>query len=464
MAKDNNETTPKPITKKHEARIAKEKRQNKILLTIVIAILALVVLIVTYGILDNSVLKYNKPVAKVNNTTITVRQFQKRVQYERLSQVEYFTTYASSAYAYFFQSYLLEMQNSLDDYLQFGSDMLDTMINEAVLAEKAKELGITVTEEDINKEIERGFGYFPNGTPTAEPTIEYRPTSTFSPTQLALVTLTPIPTLVPTATLVPPTPTVDLTAVATTAETTESSTTEEATPTATLEPATATPEATATSTPAATEIPATATPYTKAGFESLYQSMIKNISDNFEYTDADFRDYVRSLLMNQKMYDYINKDVSRDQEMVWARHILVSTEEEALAVREKLLASGDWTTVAAESSIDSGTASKGGDLGWFTRNQMVEEFETVAFSLEIGEISEPVQSDYGYHIIQVLGHEVRQLTDDEFDIFKSNNYSRYIEEAKAEMEIKKYDRWASVVPSTPAIPDEYRIDATTTAE
>lgn len=465
MAKDNNDTTPKPITKKHEARIAKEKRQNKVLLTIVIAVLALVVLVVTYGILDNSVFKYSKPVAKVNNTTISVRQFQKRVQYERLSQVEYFTTYASSAYAYFFQSYLVQMQNSLDDYLQFGSDMLDTMINEAVLVEKAKELGITVTEEDIDKEIERGFGYFPNGTPTAEPTIEYRPTSTFSPTQLALVTLTPIPTLEPTATLIPPTSTVDQTPVATTDEPVEGTTTEEAaTATATLVPATATPEATATSTPAATEIPATATPYTKAGFDSRYQGMISSISENFEYTDADFRDYVRSLLMNQKMFDYINKDVSRDQEMVWARHILVGTEEEALAVRETLLESGDWTTVAAESSIDSGTASIGGDLGWFTRNQMVEAFENVAFSLEIGEISEPVQSDYGYHIIQVLGHEVRQLTDEEFDTFKNNNYSKFIEEAKAEMDVKKYDRWASFVPSTPAIPDEYRIDTTTTSQ
>jgi parvulin-like peptidyl-prolyl isomerase len=443
MSKGNTESAPKLISKKHEARLEKEGRQKKILLIGVIAILALVVFLVVYGILDSTVLKQSKPVAKVNSTTITVREFEKRVQYERLSQIETFSMYASSPYAMFFQDSLITVQNALDNYIQFGSDMLDTMIDEAVITEKAKELGITVTDEDINKEIERGFGFYPNGTPTAAPTIEFLPTSTFSPTQLALVTLTPTPTLEPTATAMPATPTVGTT------------NTEAATPTV----ATSSSEAAT-----ATVIPPTATPYTQAGFESSYQTMINSINEKFPYTDADFKEYVRSLLINQKVFEYVNKDATQNQEMVWARHILVSTEEEAKSVLENLAKGQDWSIVAAGFSIDTGTASNGGDLGWFYRGKMVEAFETEAFKLKIGEISQPVKTDFGYHIIQVLGHEVRQLTDDEFTTMKSTAFNKFIADSKAEMNVKKYDVWASVVPNSPSIPTELRIDTSATAQ
>lgn len=459
MAKENTESTPKPLTKKHEARVEKENRQKKFLLIGIISILILVVALIVYGILDSTVLKQGKAVAKVDSTTITVDQFEKRVQYERLSQVELFTTYAASPYAMFFQDSLLQMQNSLDNYLQFGSDTLDTMISEVVLAKKAEELGITVTDEDINKEIERGFSFYPEGTPTSAPTVEYRPTSTFSPTQLALVTLTPTPTLEPTATSIPATPTVEVTAA--------EGETETAAGTVTAEPATPTSEVTEvtpTEEPTATSIPPTATPYTRAGFESAYQGMITSINDNFPYTDTDFRAYVRNLLINQKMFDYVNTDVTQDQDMVWARHILVATEEEANAVLEKLSAGQDWSTLCAGFSTDTASASNGGDLGWFYKGQMTEAFEAEAFKLAIGEISKPVKTDFGYHIIQVLGHEVRQLSDDQYTTLKSNNFNKFIEAAKAEYKIKKFDIWAKIVPNTPAISDQYRIADTATAQ
>lgn len=440
MAKENQNNAPRPASRKHEARLARENRQKKIMVAIVIGILAVVVLLVGYGILYNQVIKQNRPVAQVDTAKITVDQFEKRVQYERLSYVDSFTNYAASGYAQLFQSYLLEMQNSLDNYIQFGSDVLDKMINEAVIEAKAKELGITVSDDEIDKELERGFGFFPDGTPTPE-TIEeftFKPTSTLSAQQLAIITITPTPSPEPTLT---PEPT-----------STESP----------AEEATATPDVvvTATSEPTATQIPPTATPYTREGFESLYQSMMTNINDQFNYSDADFREYVRALLLNQKVFDHVTKDITRDQDMVWARHILVETEEEAKAVLDRLNAGEDFGVIAAEVSVDTSNSASGGDLGWFTQGQMVEEFDKAAFTLEIGKLSEPIQTEFGFHIIQVLGHEVRELSDEQLDTFKNQVYYKFIEDAKAEMTIKKNDVWAEVVPSTPAIPTQYRITGT----
>ncbi len=440
MAKEKENNAPRPASKKHEARLARENRQKKIMVAIVIGILAVVVLLVGYGILYNQVIKQNRPVAQVDTTKITVDQFEKRVQYERLSYVDSFTNYAASGYAQLFQSYLLEMQNSLDNYIQFGSDVLDKMINEAVIEAKAKELGITISEEEIDQELERGFGYFPEGTPTPE-TIEeftFKPTSTLSAQQLAIITITPTPSPEPTLTPEP----------AATGSPTEA--------------ATATPDVavTATSEPTATQIPPTATPYTREGFESLYKSMMTNINDQFDYSDADFREYVRALLLNQKVFDQVTKDVTREQDMVWARHILVETEEEANAVLERINAGEDFGVIAAEVSIDTSNSVSGGDLGWFTQGQMVEAFDEAAFSMEIGKLSEPIETEFGFHIIQVLGHEVRELSDEQLETYKNQVYYKFIEDAKAEMTIKKNDVWAEIVPSTPTIPTEYRITGT----
>ncbi len=84
-----------------------------------------------------------------------------------------------------------------------------------------------------------------------------------------------------------------------------------------------------------------------------------------------------------------------------ARHILVEDEATALEVKAKLDAGEDFAELAKQVSKDPGSASNGGDLGYFSKGVMVEEFDNVAFSQAIGVISDPVQSSLGYHIIKV---------------------------------------------------------------
>ncbi len=88
-------------------------------------------------------------------------------------------------------------------------------------------------------------------------------------------------------------------------------------------------------------------------------------------------------------------------EEVRASHILLKTEDEAKAVLAQLEAGADFATLAREKSTDTTTAPQGGDLGWFGRGTMVQEFEDAAFSLEVGQRSGIVQTQYGYHIILV---------------------------------------------------------------
>ena len=85
-----------------------------------------------------------------------------------------------------------------------------------------------------------------------------------------------------------------------------------------------------------------------------------------------------------------------------ARHILVATEAEARRIIAELKAGGDFAAIAKAKSADPGSAGKGGDLGYFTKGQMVPEFEAAAFALRPGEFTEqPVKTQFGWHIIKV---------------------------------------------------------------
>ena len=84
-------------------------------------------------------------------------------------------------------------------------------------------------------------------------------------------------------------------------------------------------------------------------------------------------------------------------------HILVEKQGESLAIAERIKKGEKFGRLAKELSIDSGSAKKDGNLGYFTKGMMVKQFEEVAFKLQIGEISEPVKTEFGYHIIKRLG-------------------------------------------------------------
>ena len=156
--------------------------------------------------------------------------------------------------------------------------------------------------------------------------------------------------------------------------------------------------------------------------------------------------------------------MTHEQEQVWARHILVSDETTAKSVYAQLSAGADFATLAVTFSIDTGTKDKGGDLGWFGKGVMVVEFETAAFALEIGQISQPVQTSKGWHIIQVLGHEIRPLTDSEFTTAVSTVFNKWLTDQRTGATIIVSDNWAGNTPVLPSLEGAFaELSATATA-
>lgn len=121
----------------------------------------------------------------------------------------------------------------------------------------------------------------------------------------------------------------------------------------------------------------------------LIQAGVKNILDTVTVTDEEVKAFYES-----------NPDMFKGEESVRAKHILVDSEEKAKEVKAAIDGGLSFEEAAKENS-SCPSSSQGGDLGAFTRGRMVPEFEDAAFALAIGEVSEPVKTQFGYHLIKV---------------------------------------------------------------
>jgi peptidyl-prolyl cis-trans isomerase C len=118
-----------------------------------------------------------------------------------------------------------------------------------------------------------------------------------------------------------------------------------------------------------------------------------------EYLDREVKKAVTPEAA-RKLYDETVKNITPEPE-VRARHILVESEDEAKTVKTRLDKGEDFARLAAEASKDPGSKTDGGDLGFFSKDRMVEPFAEAAFKLEPGQISDPVKSQFGWHVIKV---------------------------------------------------------------
>jgi peptidyl-prolyl cis-trans isomerase C len=134
----------------------------------------------------------------------------------------------------------------------------------------------------------------------------------------------------------------------------------------------------------------------------------------------------------RKVYDEAASQMGGDEE-VRARHILVESEDEAKQIVDELKKGGDFAEIAKKKSKDPG-AQDGGDLGYFTKEQMVPEFSKVAFEIEPGKVSDPVKSQFGWHVIKVEDKRKRKAP--EFDQVKPQIETYVTRKAQADLVAK----------------------------
>lgn len=155
----------------------------------------------------------------------------------------------------------------------------------------------------------------------------------------------------------------------------------------------------------------------------------------------------KTLVTDDQLKAAYNEKIAgmKGQEEVKARHILVGTEEEAKKIQDELKKGGDFDAIAKEKSTDKGSGANGGDLGWFTKDRMVPAFADAAYKLKKGEVSGPVKSDFGWHIIKL--EDRRAIKPPSFDEMKESlraeatnkSVQGYVEGLLKKADIKYYD-------------------------
>jgi len=182
------------------------------------------------------------------------------------------------------------------------------------------------------------------------------------------------------------------------------------------------PDPSATPAPQGTPLP-TANPYDR----------LKTALDNLKVmNETDFRQLIiRPQITSERLQDSFLKEVPATEPQIHARHILLESEEAAKAAKERLDKGEPFDKLAAELSKDSSNKDKAGDLGWFGTGRMTKPFEDAAFGLPVNQISDPVKSDFGWHVIQVLERdENRPLAEEQKTERRGQLFKDWLEKRK----------------------------------
>jgi parvulin-like peptidyl-prolyl isomerase len=419
---DKRSSTPKVVTKKHIARLEREQRQIRLIRGMAIGGIVVVVALLVYGYLNMNVFSKQQAVALVNGAKITIGQFQERVRLERvglynqLNQYQYF----QQAFGMDTTQQQQDITTTLNSTDTMGDRVLNTMIDEVLIRQKAKERGITVSSADVDKFIQNAYGFNSGGTPTPTVTPTEFAYPTLSAKQLTMYPPTLTPTVAPTST---PDPSVT---------------------------ATATVPAVASPTPVPALPTASPTPYTLEGFQGQFKKTVDEFK-GYGISEETLRSVYELQVLRTKLMEDQEKDFQATETQVLARHILVDTEAESKVVENLLKDGADFATLARKYSKDTGSGQNGGELGWAPASNYVTEFADAVSTLEIGAISEPVKTQFGYHIIQVIAREELPLSADQLAQKKQTAFDEWLKSIHDSSDITIKDVWKTSVPTEPVL-------------
>jgi parvulin-like peptidyl-prolyl isomerase len=401
---------------------------------------ALIVVVIAAALILDGVIRPTQTVATVNGETISVADFQQRVRLERALLInrvnnglnDYIAATGSSldeASQIINQEPYATWWNELNVPDQLGIRVLEDMVDDRIVLQELQERGLAVSEEDIDARINEVIGYDPD----AVAAIGADPTQTPSPSPSPTALVSPTPSPEPTST---PAPTEAATAEA--AEEDEN------------DAAAAEPTLSVTAQPTATAQPTLTREEVEETFTTRRTSLLNSLRNDAGVSDGAVREYFRVLAARNVLREALNESEEATGMYVDARHILVNTEEEAADVIAALQAGESFADLARASSIDTQSGAQGGELGFRPVFFYVEPFAEAAETAPIGEVVGPVESEFGFHIIQVRDREMRELTEIEQDALRSRDFNQWLETASAEADSELFSLWIDNVPQTPA--------------
>ncbi len=406
-------------TRKQIARSRREQEQLRLVYIGLGVVAGLVVLVLAFGLIRTYVIEPNAPVAIVNGTEITTRDYQNTVKYNRfildmqseqiqqqLSVLSQQTGDNTELASLLSQQYQQMANQVLQQRSVVNRQTVDTMIDDQLVETEAAARGITVSEEEVTEEINRFLAGRLGGltAASASETATARADASATAAQWTPTpTFTPSPTITVTEAITQPTPT-----------------------------------------PANTSTPAPTPTLNVIGGEELsteYTTWLQTLADQVGINEATYRQIIRTFVLRDKLQQELATEVPKVAEQAHARHILVETEEEAQEVIKRLEAGEDFGELAAELSIDPGSAAEGGDLGFVPRGRFVGPVDEAVFALPVGEISEPIQTQFGWHIIEVLERGERELSPVDYQQSQRLALSTWLEEARPKADIQ--DLWTA---------------------
>lgn len=401
------------------SRAEREEQLQKWVIRGVIAAAAVLVLLVAATFAIEQLIIPNQAVAVVNGSNITVREFRQQYQLERNRLLLQINQLQSSG----FDLQQLAQQEPYKTWIsevnvpdQLGLRVINDMVDDRLLDMEASARNIAVDDAALRQSVEEFFGF----DPTQVALIGVEPTATLEPT------ITPTPFVSPTPTNTPePTSTVDPTASA----------------------------AEATTEPTVTPQPTVVEPTLSA----------QAVRDNFEQNESDFRAYFDRVGVASETVDAFFKRsaleslladalIPDDGSLLYAdlRHILVDDEETALQALEALQQGESFAALARAISNDPGSGNRGGELGVGYVGNYVREFRQAIEEAEIGALVGPVESEFGFHVLQVRSKEER--TGSEVELQRDRAKLQELEQLREALRdqysenFEIFDSWLDFVP------------------
>ena len=172
----------------------------------------------------------------------------------------------------------------------------------------------------------------------------------------------------------------------------------------------------------------------QSGGQEQFDQSLQGMGTTYD----DFRQMLLDQLLSEAVYSAVTASISPVAEQVHARHVLLPTRERAEEVLARLQAGEDFSYLAREYSEDISSRESGGDVGFFPRGVMPPEVEEVAFSLEVGETSEIVETQFGFHIVQVLEREEREIAVEVFENLRQQTFMQWLQDRREAATIERF--------------------------